>query len=159
MRRRSHRGGHRPSHDGGTLAVKILSPSCAKSSDRRSASGQRLVARALRPFDQQHRIGGRIEPQFLDLGRIFDPVQIDMPNGRLEILIGLDDGEARARHIAFMAKRGDETRAQAPSCRPQAAPTSVITSPGRTTRAKRRADAAVSASLFRIIASRAGSSE
>src|SRR5260221_7163373 len=40
MGRRSHRGGHRPSHDGGIWAVKILSPSCPNWSDRRSAPGQ-----------------------------------------------------------------------------------------------------------------------
>src|SRR5205823_5549567 len=38
--RRSHRGGHRPSHDGGAFAVKILSPFSPKRNDRRSASGQ-----------------------------------------------------------------------------------------------------------------------
>ena len=41
MGRRFHLGGHRPSHDGGTLAVKILSPSDPNSSDRVSASGHR----------------------------------------------------------------------------------------------------------------------
>src|SRR6185369_3518299 len=40
MRWRNHWGGHRPSHDGGTLAVKILAPPFSKSSDKRSASGQ-----------------------------------------------------------------------------------------------------------------------
>src|SRR4051812_2866631 len=40
MRRRSHWGGHRLSHDGGTSAVKILSPSCWNWSDNRSAPGQ-----------------------------------------------------------------------------------------------------------------------
>ena len=118
-----HRGGHRPSHDGGTSAVKILSPSGAKSSDRRSASGH-----AVRPARSGHSTSstasaGGIEPELLDLRRILDPVEIDVPHRRVELLIGLDDREARARHLALMAERRDEARAPARSCRRRAART------------------------------------
>ena len=123
MRRRDHRGGHRPSHDGGTLAVKILSPFGPKSSDRRSASGHASVAGSFGPFDQQDSVGGRVEAQFLDLGRILDPIKIDMPDWRVEFLIGLDDREARARHFADMAERGEETACQCGLARLRAGPT------------------------------------
>ena len=54
---------------------------------------------------------------------ILDAIEIDVPNRRIELVIGLDDGEARARHFALVAERGNEAARQAPSCRRRAGPT------------------------------------
>src|SRR5438552_14089107 len=67
-----------------------------------------MCARAFRPFDQHYRVGGGIESQLFYLGHVLDSVQIDVPNWRVELLIRLDDREARAGNVALVAERGDE---------------------------------------------------
>ena len=107
--RRFHLGGHRPSHDGGTSAVKIsvaILPEVERQPERlRPAIG----STPLRPFDQQQCIRGRVQSQLFDLRTGLDPIKIDMPHRRIERLIGLDDRKARARHLTLVAQRGDQS--------------------------------------------------
>jgi hypothetical protein len=61
----------------------------------------------LRPFDDQDAIGGNVvEAELLDVGWDFDAIKIDVPDRRRQILIGLDDREARAGNLALVPKRG-----------------------------------------------------
>ena len=112
MRRRFHRGGHRPSHDGGTLAVKFC-----RLPQRIRATSRALRATCLAPARSGHSTSstasaGGIEPEFVDLRRLLDPVKVDVPHRRVQLLIGLDDREARARHLALVAERGQEAAGQ-----------------------------------------------
>ena len=65
--------------------------------------------RPLRPFDDQHRIGRRIEAQLLDFGRHLNAIQVDVKNWRIELLVRLDDREARARHLGLMPEGLDQS--------------------------------------------------
>ncbi len=128
---RNHRGGHRPSHAAGTSAVKARAPSSATSSDRASACGH-----ASAPACSGHSTISTpsspnvVQSELLEIRWIFDAVEVDVPDRRTEQLIGLDDGEAGAWHLAVMAKRRRAAPEPAWSCRPTEGPDRVMTSPG-----------------------------
>ena len=140
MRRRNHRGGHRPSHDGGTLAVKILVavlPELERQGGAPRATRQRPRAPAIRPAAR--RPPRESSPSSSISDGIFDPVQIDMPDGRV-----------RAPHKAGRSQSlGWARRLRGPSAamNPRASavlptpsgPDSVITSPGSRATRQRRA--------------------
>src|SRR5690606_21909246 len=66
------------------------------------------LAQPLGPFDQQRTIVKIIvEPQFDQLIRILDPIEIDMRDGQIDLgrRIGLDDCEGRARRLARQPAR------------------------------------------------------
>jgi len=59
-------------------------------------------------LDDQHAILANVfETKLLKIGRLFDPVEIDMPDRRRQFVIGLDDREAGTGHLSLMAKRGE----------------------------------------------------
>src|SRR6476659_5810439 len=72
----------------------------------------RIATGAFGPLDQKDCISGGIQAQFVDLGLIFDAVEIDVPDRRLKSLIGLDDRKARTRNLAPMAERFDKAAGQ-----------------------------------------------
>ena len=78
---RIHRSGHRPSHAGGTRAVKILSPFGGELERQPERVGPRMFARPFRPFDQKHALPRGIETELFELRGIFDPVKIHVPHG------------------------------------------------------------------------------
>ena len=104
---RNHRGGHRAPqaarHLGcqGARAARLATVSVS-----RSASGHKR-----RPSRSGHSISSRlvprlVEPDLLELGRLLDPVEIDMPepDPRVGRRIGLDDREGRAGDVAVKAE-------------------------------------------------------
>ena len=113
MRGRNHRGGHRPSHDGGTWAVKRRAPASReveRQAERIRPGVLARRARAIRPAARASSAASR--PSSSSSDAILDPVEVDMPHRRVERFIGLDDREARARHLALMAERGEEAPRQ-----------------------------------------------
>src|SRR6185503_13858597 len=60
-------------------------------------------------FDQQDGIGRAIEAELVDLKAFLDSIEVDVPDGRFQPVIGLDDREAWARHISLVTERGDES--------------------------------------------------
>ena len=71
------------------------------------AVGPEFRAEPLRPFDHQRRMLARlVEPELAQRGRIFDAVEIDVPERQphLRLVIDLDDREGRARHLAGKAE-------------------------------------------------------
>ena len=69
IRRRNHRGGHRPSHDGGTFAVKRRAPASRKVEGQLKRVGPGAFTGPLRPLDQEHRIRRGIEAQLIEFRR------------------------------------------------------------------------------------------
>ena len=110
---RNHRGGHRPSHDAGTLAVKRRAPSSANSSGKSKRLRPAVSAGLFGPFDQQHALGRAIQAELVELADCVDPVEIDVPDRRVELVIGLDDGEAWAWHLPSWPSAVSSPRASA----------------------------------------------
>src|SRR5438552_621367 len=69
------------------------------------------ISGALRPTAVSHSatathgLDSGIEAELFKLGWLLDPIKIDVPHRRIDIIVGLDDGEARARHFAPMTER------------------------------------------------------
>jgi hypothetical protein len=63
------------------------------------------ASKPLRPFDNKRRIRPRlIQGEFGQLLRIFDPIEVHMPQRNAKVLIGLDDREGRAGNVASEAE-------------------------------------------------------
>jgi hypothetical protein len=59
-------------------------------------------------FDEQDRVCRHIQTKLLDLRRVLDPIEVDMPNRWVEIFIWLDDCKAWAWNLAGVAERFDK---------------------------------------------------
>ena len=112
MRRWDHWGGHRPSHDGGRSAVENFVARLRELERQAECVGPRGHARPFGPFDQQHGFAGGIQSELIQLRRVLDPEQVDMPNRRPQVLIGLNDRKAGAGRFTFMAKSRDKPAGQ-----------------------------------------------
>src|SRR6478735_706024 len=65
------------------------------------------------PFDHQHAfVAHVVEAELRQLRRLVDPVKIDVPYGRRQRFIWLDDGEAGTWYFAPMTQRGKQTADQ-----------------------------------------------
>ena len=96
----------------------------AKSSDSRSASGHAPSPGALGPFDQQHAVAEHaFEPELGDLAGSLDPVEVDMPQRRVERLHRAGRWRSSGWALRPRGRAPRASPARARSCRRRAGPT------------------------------------
>lgn len=70
-------------------------------------SGGHQRAQPIRPFDQADGVSeGILDPEFIGFFRVFEPVQIEMPDLERAARIGLDQGEGGTRDIFGITRQG-----------------------------------------------------
>src|SRR3546814_4103331 len=86
------------------------------------AVGPQGWAEALRPFDDQRTLATRfVQGKLFQLLGVFNAIEIDVPEGQTDVgrIIGLDDRESRAGHLALEAEALEDAAAQRRLSRPQ----------------------------------------
>ena len=151
-----------PSHAAGTVAVKTRAAVRREhrgAARAHRASSPRAAVRAIRSAAAPS-ASALVEPEFLELVGIVDPVEIDMQHRQRDFgrRIGLDDREARARRLARQPERARAAPRASSSCPRRARPTARSRRPARSSAASRAPNASARGGIRRagigVIASR-----
>ena len=112
-----------PPMTGAPSLSRFSSPFGAKSSDRRSASGHASAPARSGHSTSSTASAGSVRAEFLELRRILDPVQIDVPHRRDRDPHRAGRSRSSGSALRPRARARREIRAPASSCRPRAGPT------------------------------------